>query len=210
MAAQSRFAISLDPENQVFVNSTDPLLLAYPDPYQLLTACQLAVQGDATKAFNQIVVASPVVNVTLAVSTGTKVFGLKIRITDSVLNFKFGTYQIQFIDAASTAPVVRATFNVIARKLPVEVVCLSISNAAGLATIVPSTDAGIRVLAASNTALTPAQDALYVETLNQRDLGYISNLTPQFIQPGTPQIGVPTGMPLDTYDTYDEGETIDV
>jgi hypothetical protein len=217
LASQSRFAISLDPENSIFVNTTNPLILAYPSPDALLAACQMAVQGDATKGFNQAVVANPVVNVTLAAATGTKVFGLRIRITDSVLNFKFGTYQINFTDATSTTPVVRATFNVVARKLPVDVICLSVSNSAGLATVVPSTDAGIQVLAASNAALTPGQDALYVETLNQRDLGYINNMMPQFttgVPSYTPMPGVPGYLgapalppkPLDTYDMEDEFE----
>jgi hypothetical protein len=177
MASQSRFAMSLDPENSIFVGPTDPLMLSYPSVSQLLLACQLAVQGDATKVDNMALWPAQGVPTNLTVAAGlARVFGIRVRVSNSVLNFKFGTYRIQMVSAASGVPVVQSTVNVVVRKLPIDIIILSISNAAGIATVVPNEDPGVRLLAADNPALVPTSDVIYVEGLNQRDLGFASPL----------------------------------
>jgi hypothetical protein len=166
LVQQGRFCLSLDPENQVIPTSTQPLTLGYNDPSVLLQACLLAVQGDGTKNFAQALWAGA--DLTVAPATA-RVFGLRIRISNSVLNFKFGAYQMNFLDNAT----VRSTVLVQVRKLPVDLIILSISNTAGMATVVPTTLPGIQFLLASNPALVNG-DVIYAETLNQRDIGNIS------------------------------------
>jgi hypothetical protein len=187
MAASSRFAMSLDPENSIFVNTTNPLMLGYRSAYELLGACQLAVQGVSNKEFSQALWPAVPADTTVT-PTATTVFGVRIRITNSVLNFKFGTYSIQIKNGAT----VQSTIQCVVRKLPLDIVVLSISNNAGIAQVVPNIAPAATWLLATNPALVANSDVLYVETLNQRDIGTIGTQAPvQF-----PVIG-------DTYDVYD-------
>jgi len=182
LAASRRFAISVDRENQIIVGNTQPLILAYPDSMSLMQAASLAVQGDATKAINQALWPAQTTPTDLVLPVGAaKVFGLRVRISNSVLNFKFGAYTMEFVDNASGTPLVRSAITVQVRRLPLDIIWLSVSNAAGLATVVPSADAGVRMLAASNPALVPTSDLIYVETLNQRDIGSVQGVGPTLV-----------------------------
>jgi hypothetical protein len=173
LASQRRFAMSFDAENQLIIASTQPLTLGYSTPQALIQASSLAVQGQSAKNLNQAVWAAANL-VVPCLATTTPVFGLRIRISNSVLNFKFGAYTLNFVNAASTVPVVQATITAQVRKLPLDIVFLSISNAGGIATVVPAIDAGVQLLLASNPALV-AGDVIYAESLNAHDLGDIIN-----------------------------------
>jgi hypothetical protein len=178
MAQQRRYAISMDGENQLIVGSTNPLTLAYSTTGDLLQACALAVAGQAAKVNGQAMPAttffSGPTTLNLPLTTPTPVFGLRVRLSNSIQNFKFGAYTFNFVTAASTAPVVMATITALVRRVPLEFVFLSINNASGLATVVATADPGIQMVPANNQAVVPTAgvaDVLYIETLNQHDLG---------------------------------------
>jgi hypothetical protein len=126
----------------------------------------LAVQGDGTKGIIEAAWPAVPADTTIAIGAGTKVFGALVRISNSVLNFKFGTYKFSLLDVA----VVRATVWVRVRKLPMEIIILNISNVSGLGSIIPNTDARVRFLLADNPTLVSG-DILYAESLNMRDIG---------------------------------------
>lgn len=162
-----RWALARHPENQAYIVGNFPLLTVYNSPQELLNACRIAVQGSAAKIFAQ----APWAGVDLVQTlTGTKVFGVKVRITNSFLNFRYGAYNVRLLDGATLLGQVV----VLASHIPVDIVILATNNAAGQATVVPITNPVVTFLAAENTALV-TNDQIYAESLNMRDIGDIAN-----------------------------------
>jgi hypothetical protein len=166
MGAARRWVMSMDPENQLIVAQGQPLLLAHDSPASLTNACALAVQGDGTKNIQEVAWPAVPADTTLTLTAGIKVFGVFVRISNSVLNFKFGTYNFRLLNGAT----VSGDVFVRVKKLPVEIVMLAITNVSGLASVTTNAAASVLFPLATNPSLlTP--DVLYCETLNMRDMG---------------------------------------
>lgn len=170
MGNTRRWAVSLNPSNQIIINQSFPLMMVHDSPVEVLNACRIAVQGEGAKTINQSLAPSPAANFT--VSAGTKkVFGVRVRISNSVLNFKFGTYNIQLLDGA----VLLGQVFVVVKELPLDIVMLGISNVSGQATIIPIAVPNVTMNSADNPALVAGSDVVHAESLNMRDIGNIPN-----------------------------------
>lgn len=161
-----RWAIAQNNANQIFIEPGKPVETLYNSPNELLSAARLAVAGNAAKIWAQAAWAAADLSLTL---TGATVFGVRIRITNSVLNYKFGAVKIGILSGAT----VLSTITVLSAQLPVDLIALTINDAAGRATIVGVANPIVRFLLADNTALV-AGDQLYAESLNARDIGDIT------------------------------------
>jgi hypothetical protein len=172
-----RFIMPLDTKTEIFVANNQPLQLAYSSLAQLLAACNTAVAGQAAKVFNSQLWtgANQTIPAIGSGQTATTTFGVRIRFTDNLFNFKYGPITVNLVSSASGTPVVICTFTLLPRSLPVDVICLSISNNTGTATVVGQPDIGIQLLLANNPALVTS-DLIYVEGLNARDIGTVANI----------------------------------
>lgn len=177
LLSTGRFIMPLDSTTEVFVGNNQPLQLAYSNLQDLIAACNTAVAGQSSKVFNSALwpaQTSPTNLVLPAIGSGqtaTQTFGVRIRVTDNLFNFKFGPITVNLVSAASGTPVVLTSFTLLPKALPVDVICLAVSNNTGTATVVGQADIGIQILAAANPALVALQDLFYVEGLNARDIG---------------------------------------
>lgn len=161
-----RWNIAQNPANQIFIEPGKPVETLYNSPHELLAAARLAVAGNAAKIWQQAPWAAADLSLTL---TGATVFGVRIRITNSVLNYKFGAVKIGILSGAT----VLSTITVLSSQLPVDLIALTINDAAGRATVVGVANPIVRFLLADNTALV-AGDQLYAESLTARDIGDIT------------------------------------
>jgi hypothetical protein len=173
MGQTRRWAWSLNPSNQVIVTGTStvqqPLLMIHKSGGEVLNAARLAVQGKSEKIIGQTV--WPVVPADTSVTlTGTTVFGVRVRVSNSVLNFKYGAVNIRVLDGATLRGEVWVQVN----QLPLDLILMTIAFANGLASIVPVVNPIVTFLLANNTALVSG-DVLYAESLNMRDIGDIPN-----------------------------------
>jgi hypothetical protein len=173
MANSRRWAWSLNPANQIIIAGTailsQPLMMVHNSPADVLNAARLAVQGDSVKIIAQAL--WPVVPADTSLTlTGSKVFGVRVRVSNSVLNFKYAAVNIRLLDAAT----LRGEIWVQVNQLPLDVIIFAVTSANGLASIVPITSPVITFLLANNAGLVSG-DALYAESLNMRDIGDIPN-----------------------------------
>lgn len=170
MANTRRWACATGDENTIVIDQSSPLQLMQQTPSEVLNAARIAAQGSAVKA----VVASvmPAAGATLTVNLGTvKSFGVRVRITDSPLSFKFGTIRVDLLDGATT---LGSTY-IVAARLPAELYIMGISNAGGQATVTSILNPQVKVYgSAAGYATLSDSTAVWCETLNLRDLGVIS------------------------------------
>jgi len=170
MANERRYVIPQVDDNQVIIAQGYPLQLLSTTPSELLDAVRINTLGSSSK-----VIVSQTVTAAGAVTTldlgQVRAFGVRVKITDSPLNFRFGYYQVTVKDGATTLAVVYVS----AAKVPVDFVVLGIANNGGQAT--PLTIANPVVVVTGYAAGSATTDTTFVaaETLNQRDLGEISN-----------------------------------
>jgi len=171
MANTRRWAVATRPENVVIVNQAYPVQLLAMNPVELLNNVRIAAQGSAVKAVAQNLM--PAAGADLTLNLGNiKSFGVRVRITDSPLNFKFGAYTITLNDGASAI----AQVYLLGSKLPADVVILGISNAGGQATVVPILNPQVVITgSASGSATVSSSTNIFVETLNLRDLGVVGS-----------------------------------
>jgi hypothetical protein len=178
MGTTSRWAMSLNPDNQIVVDNNAPLEGVFETAEALYNAAALAVQGASgkTKASASWPVAPATQTLTLTANT-TAAFGVYVRISDTVNNFKFGSYEIQLLSTG----VVTGYVTMVVTSLPAELIILSISNNVGRAAVVPNLSPSVvfpysAVSGATgnvNAGSMNAGNALYAETLNMRDIGNI-------------------------------------
>jgi hypothetical protein len=166
MALSKRWVRSLDNESPIYV-STGPTLLGTEGPVELVNACKTAIAGSGTKNSQDGVWA----DTDLSLDLGTnKSFGVLVRITNSPNLFKFGSYEIELLDNATSLGVIKVRAN----SVPLDIIILGISNVAGVASVIPVAQPIVKFTDSTNNSLA-AGDVLYAETLNQRDLGKIEN-----------------------------------
>lgn len=171
MGQTRRWAWSLNPNNQVIVTGTStiqqPLLMIHSSGSEVLNAARLAVQGKSEKIIQQAAWAGVDLSLTL---NGTTVFGVRVRCSNSVLNFKYGAVNVRLLDGAT----LRGEVWVQTNQLPLDIILFAITSANGLASIVPIVNPVVTFLLANNAALV-AGDILYAESLNMRDIGDVPN-----------------------------------
>jgi len=169
MANTRRWIISTSDANQLVINQSYPLQLLQTTPLELLNALRINAQGSAVKAYESGLM--PAAGASVTVDLGAvRCFGVRVRITDSPLNFKFGQYTIQIRDGAT----VLGQAVLMGNRVPAEVIILGISNNGGQATA--QTIANPQVViqgSASGSSTVSSSTAYWAETLNLRDLGVI-------------------------------------
>jgi len=171
MANTRRWATATRPENVVIVNQTYPVQLLAMTPVELLNNVRIAAQGSAVKAVAQNLMPAAGADLTLDLGQ-VKSFGVRVRITDSPLNFKFGAYTVTVKDGATPIGVIY----LLGSKLPADVIILGISNAGGQATIVPIVNPQVTITGSASGSATVSQSTnVFAETLNLRDLGVVSS-----------------------------------
>jgi len=178
MGNTSRWACSLNPDNEVIAAQTYPLEGLFTTPAALLNAANIACAGSSGKTIATAQWPAVAAATTLTLTANTSVaFGARVKISNSVTNFKFGTYEIQL---ATGATVLSYVF-VQVTSLPVDIVILAINNNAGKATVVGDSAPAVifpysavaGAIGNSNAGSMVAGDFLYAETLNMRDIGNI-------------------------------------
>jgi len=164
MAALRTPAYSMVAGNEVIITQGYPLFLMAATPADVETSARMAVQGSGSKNVQVAAFANPPID--LAVNhTGYKSFGVRVKITDSPLAFKYGIYRITLGDVGTAL----LDIQVRATKLPVDVVMLGISNVGGQGSIISIVSPRVTVTVADSTVA--AAHSLISETLNERDLG---------------------------------------
>jgi hypothetical protein len=192
MGNTQRWADSDNTDNEIIAGGSYPLETLATSPAALLNASLIACAGQAQKNFGAITglttTATVATNsITLYSATvPTTVFGVRIRISNSLTNFKFATYELQLWNGVPTAlsslTGAASYIYITVASLPVDIIMLNIANAAGKATIIGnsapvvlvpySTTAGSAgYVNAGSVAIT---DVFYAETLNMRDIGNIA------------------------------------
>lgn len=173
MANTRRWAVATRNDNTVIINQNYPLQLVSQTPLELLNACRISAQGSAVKATAQAVMPAAGADLTLNLGN-VKSFGVRVRLTDSPLNFKFGTYTIQLKDGSTVLGQVYLT----AAKLPGEVILLGVSNAGGQATNTSIANPQVTIIGSAATtdasATVSSSTFVFVETLNMRDIGVVT------------------------------------
>jgi len=163
MGANRLHCLSLVHGNELTVQQLYPLRTVYPNKQALVTACRIAVAGEARKdSQTQVTPAGPADNV---LNLLYKSFGARIKVSDSLTNLKFGSFDIKIGDGATVLSEVFVDVAV----LPVRIVMLGIAINRGQATVIPIAAPRITVVAASSS--TAVTVYLTAETLNEADLG---------------------------------------
>lgn len=153
--------------NRVTVIGTSmPLFTTWTDPFELLQQARLAISGIGSKVIKQTKWPTPAADTTLDLSA-TKAFGVRVRITNNQTTFKYGAYQIELLDNATTI----STVLLEGIKAPAEVIIMNTSNVAGKASIIRNDQPKVKFVAADNPSLVADSDILIAETLNMRDIG---------------------------------------
>jgi hypothetical protein len=208
MGNGSAWADSLNSDNEIVIPTGFPLESMATSPAALLNACLIACAGNGTKNYGtQAIIAGAVGqggpgaagvvgNQGIALQTqACTVFGMRVRISNALTTFKFGSYEFILGTTAPANAVAYPAASVLSyiivqvASLPVDVVMLAITNTAGKGTVVgtstpycviPFTPAGTALAAAGaygsgyiNQGSFAVTDAVYAETLNMRDIGNI-------------------------------------
>lgn len=169
MANDRRWALPQLDENSVVVNQAYPLQLLQQTPLELLNAVRINAQGSSVKAYEQITMPAGGADATVNLGN-VRCFGVRVRITDSPLQFKFGAYILTLRDG--TTPIGEVAF--LANKVPAEIIMLGISNAGGQATAATIANPQIVITGETNGSATTDTTVVWAETLNLRDLGTVA------------------------------------
>jgi len=171
MANTRRWAVTSNDANSIIITQAYPLQLLQQTPGDLLNAVRIAAQGSAVKAFQQSLMPAAGADLTLDLGN-VRSFGVRVRLTDSPLNFKFGTYTVTLRDGAST---VLGQVVLVGAKLPAEAYILGISSAGGQATATTIANPQVVITgSAAGSATTSSSTSVFVETLNLRDIGVVN------------------------------------
>lgn len=164
-AAEARaIAYPISSRTEIIVAQGFPIYLTASSGQQLIAACKIAAQGSGNKAVATALMANPPVDTTLDLSSINS-FGVRVKIADSLNNFKYGVYDVQLLDNATVLSeiFVRAATNVI------DFVMFGISNVGSQASIKPIVVPKVKIIAATSSLA--AGNSFTAETLNERDLG---------------------------------------
>jgi hypothetical protein len=178
MGNTSRWAVSMNPDNEIVAANGYPLETLATTPTALLNACYIACQGQAGKTYATIAQPGTPAAATLTLTANTaNAFGARVRISNAITAYKYATYEIQF----ATGTTVLSYILVQVVSLPCDIIILGISNNAGKANVIGNTapavifpfSATAGAIGNLNYGSMAAGDVLYAETLNMRDIGNI-------------------------------------
>lgn len=164
MAKARVWAFPVTRNTDIVVVQGNPLYTVASTYDQLLTQCRVAAQGSGSKSIVQALAPNPLADVTIDLTT-IKSFGVRVKIADSLNNFKYGAYDVKLQDGATVLGEVyiRAATNV------VDVILLGISNVGGSASIISIAHPEVLVVNANSSLA--IGNSIVAETLNERDLG---------------------------------------
>jgi len=174
----ARWAISLNPDNEVIAGPGYPLETQAQTPGAIVNAAVIAVAGASGKTITTSTWPAVPAATTLDLSANTTLaFGARVKISNSTTNFKFGSYELIFATGVTALSYVIVEVT----SLPVDVVILAINNNAGKATIVGAVSPAVifpysavpGAIGNINAGALVTGDFLYAETLNMRDIGNI-------------------------------------
>lgn len=170
MANTRRWVVPTSANNTIVVNQAYPLQLLQQTPGEILNAARIAAQGEATKAYENAIMPAAGADLTLDLGL-VRSFGVRVRITDSVLAFKYGTYTVTLRDGAAT---ILGVAVVIANEVPAEIIMMGISSAGGQATVRTIQNPQVVIAgSASGSSTVTASTQVWAETLNLRDVGVV-------------------------------------
>lgn len=169
MGQTRRHALSINPHSSVIVTQEYPLQLLPNTPGGVFNACVIATQGAGEKTTGRIIMPGVIADQSITLGT-RRVFGVHVKITDSQLNFKQGTYTVQLLDGAT----ILSQAVVLCPQGQVDLVMLAIGNTGGMASI-PGAAAPVVKFIAAGSDFVAGNTALFAETLNMRDLGVVAN-----------------------------------
>jgi len=167
MANDRRYVVPQLDDNQVIITQGYPLQLLSTTPSDLLDAVRINTLGSAAKGIQTATMTSA--DSTLDCGQ-IRSFGVRVKISDSPLNFRFGYYNVVLKDGATTL----ASIYLSASKVPLDFVMLGIANNGGQATPLTIANPVVVIQGSTNGSATTTTTFVAVETLNQRDLGVIS------------------------------------
>lgn len=170
LSNERRWVLPQIEDNQVIIAQGYPLQMVQNTPESLLDAVRINALGSSSKSIITGFMPTGGANLTLDAGS-VRSFGVRIKITDSPLNFSFGYYKVDIQDGST----VLGSIFVTAAKVPVDIVVLGIANNGGQAT--PLTIANPKITVYGATAGFATADTTFIglETLNQRDLGDVGS-----------------------------------
>jgi hypothetical protein len=176
-------AISLTPGVEIVVTNASGVSHGYRDEDALVRAADSATRGNAVKTISTGTLSAPLTSIQATGSGGlveSNVFGWRVRISASINYFNFAPYTISvglITFGASQAPSISTpviSFNVIARRIPIDILVLSPSNAGGVFTLVPGSSGTVG--SSTTNPTTTAQSGLLISTATSNDSGTIESL----------------------------------
>jgi len=170
LSNERRWVLPQIEDNQVIIAQGYPLQMVQNTPESLLDAVRINALGSSVKSIATGFMPSGGGNLTLDLGTDRS-FGVRIKITDSPLNFSFGYYKVDVQDGST----VLGSFYVTAAKVPVDLVVLGIANNGGQATPLTIANPKVTVYGATAGFATSTTTFIGVESLNQRDLGDVGS-----------------------------------
>lgn len=164
MAQNRSWVTSIGEGCDVFPTQGYPRFSMHATPLDYLSQAKLVVQGEGRKDFVQATADgtnATVINLT------RRSTGVRIKISDSAINFRNGTFDITLGDAAVALGQVFLKAN----RPSVEIVMLGISNTGGQASILGIATPRVTV---ANSGSTPSTTLISAETINMYDLGALT------------------------------------
>lgn len=178
MGNSARWACSLNPDNEVIAASGYPLETLATTPSALLNASMIACAGSAGKTITTALWPAVPAATTLDLTANTSIaFGARVKLSASITNFAFGTYEIQLAQGVTVLSYIFITVV----SLPVDIIILAINDNAGKATIVGDNAPAVifpysivpGAIGNANAGSMNSSTVLYAETINMRDIGNI-------------------------------------
>jgi len=169
LANERRWVLPQVEDNQVIIAQGYPLQLMSTSPIDLLDAVRINALGSSAKEIVTATMTDDGADVLLDAGA-VRSFGVRIKISDSPLNFRFGYYQVQIQDGST----VLGDIYISAAKVPVDIVVLGIANNGGQATPLTIANPKVKFIGSDNGSATTDTTFVAFETLNQRDLGDVA------------------------------------
>lgn len=159
VAASRQVALAMTPDCELTLLNDSAVFHGYSDLSQLLTACYAATNGAVGKVLGAADTNDTALSLSLPLSmapgtdglfsgvaaatatNGQRVFGWRLRLTGSLTNFSFRPIQVDVGRVTGAAGPVQTiaspvlSIAVVPRKLPVDLIVLSVANAGGLMSV---------------------------------------------------------------------------
>jgi len=168
LAEARSYLYAITQGTEFVISQNFPIYTQAAAPADFIDSCRQAVQGASVKAFamGKSVAATP-----LVIGLGTvTVFGVRVKINDSPLNFKYGVVHAQLFDLAVSSTVPLVDVYVRTATNCNDFVMLAINNNGGQASITKILQPQVTLVATDSQSFGTLECS--VESLNARDLGF--------------------------------------